>query len=40
VLEIGLPRPRRVDMEFDERFRTYSEEIRSLITARPARAPR
>ena len=40
VLDIGLPRPRRVDMEFDERFKRYSEEIRSLITARPARTAR
>jgi hypothetical protein len=29
-----------VDMEFDQRFKTYSEEIRGLITARPARAMR
>jgi NitT/TauT family transport system ATP-binding protein len=34
VLDIDLPRPRRVDMEFDERFKAYSEAIRSLITAR------
>jgi NitT/TauT family transport system ATP-binding protein len=40
VLDIGLPRPRRVDMEFDERLKRYSEEIRSLITARPARTAR
>jgi NitT/TauT family transport system ATP-binding protein len=38
VLDIDLPRPRRVDMEFDQRFKTYSEEIRSLITAREVRA--
>lgn len=34
VLEIDLPRPRTVDMEFDERFRKASDEIRSLIFAR------
>ncbi|HXG05433.1 MAG TPA: ABC transporter ATP-binding protein [Candidatus Binatia bacterium] len=34
VLEIELPRPRTVDMEFDERFRKASDEIRSLIFAR------
>ena len=40
VLDIELPRPRRVDMEFDDRFKKYSEEIRGLITARPTRAAR
>ena len=34
VLEIELPRPRRVAMEFDDRFKHYSEEIRSLIAIR------
>jgi NitT/TauT family transport system ATP-binding protein len=34
VLEIDLPRPRTVEMEFDERFKKASEEIRSLIFAR------
>jgi NitT/TauT family transport system ATP-binding protein len=38
VLEIDLPRPRRVEMEFDDRFRRYSEEIRSLIAIRSAGA--
>ncbi len=38
VLDIDLPRPRRVDMEFDDRFKTYSEEIRSLINNRGVRA--
>jgi NitT/TauT family transport system ATP-binding protein len=38
VLDIDLPRPRRVDMEFDARFKAYSEGIRGLITARGARA--
>jgi len=34
VLEIALPRPRRVEMEFDPLFQHYSEEIRSLIYSR------
>ncbi len=35
VLEINLPRPRHVDMEFEALFKEYSHEIRSLIfTAR------
>ena len=34
VLEIDLPRPRTVEMEFDERFKKASDEIRSLIFAR------
>jgi NitT/TauT family transport system ATP-binding protein len=38
VLAIDLPRPRRMDMEFGERFKTYSEEIRGLIAARGAAA--
>ena len=39
VLEIALPRPRRVEMEFDPRFQRYSEEIRGLIySRRPAEA--
>ncbi|MBI3457598.1 MAG: ABC transporter ATP-binding protein [Candidatus Rokubacteria bacterium] len=33
VLEIELPRPRRVEMEFDARFKEYSEEVRALIFA-------
>jgi NitT/TauT family transport system ATP-binding protein len=33
VLPIDLPRPRRVEMEFGERFKGYSEEVRSLIFA-------
>jgi NitT/TauT family transport system ATP-binding protein len=43
VLEIGLPRPRTADMEFDARFREAAEEIRRLIFARrgePDRAGR
>jgi NitT/TauT family transport system ATP-binding protein len=36
ILEIELPRPRRVAMEFDDRFKAHSEEIRGLITARGA----
>jgi NitT/TauT family transport system ATP-binding protein len=39
VLAIDLPRPRTVDLEFDARFKTYSEEVRSLIfTGRRARS--
>ena len=34
VLEIQLPRPRTVEMEFDKRFKDYSDEVRSLIFAR------
>ena len=34
VLEIQLPRPRTVEMEFDQRFKDYSDEVRSLIFAR------
>jgi NitT/TauT family transport system ATP-binding protein len=43
VLDIALPRPRTVEMEFDERFKDASDEIRHLIFARrgePARARR
>ena len=31
VLDIALDRPRAVEMEFDPRFKAYSEEIRALI---------
>ena len=34
VLAIDLPRPRTVDLEFDPRFKIYSDEVRSLIFAR------
>jgi NitT/TauT family transport system ATP-binding protein len=33
VLEIDLPRPRSVELEFDERFKAYSHAIRSDIFA-------
>jgi NitT/TauT family transport system ATP-binding protein len=33
VLDIPLPRPRAVEMEFDDRFKDVSDEIRSLIFA-------
>jgi len=33
LLEIGLPRPRRADMQFDELFETYNQEVRDLIFA-------
>jgi NitT/TauT family transport system ATP-binding protein len=38
VLEIPLPRPRVVEMEFDDRFKEVSDEIRGLIFAREERA--
>jgi NitT/TauT family transport system ATP-binding protein len=34
VLEIALPRPRRVEMEFDPLFQRYSEDVRGLIYSR------
>ena len=34
VLDIALPRPRVVEMEFDARFREYTAEIRGLIFGR------
>ena len=43
VLDVQLPRPRTVAMEFDERFKDHSDEIRRLIFARrqePAHARR
>jgi NitT/TauT family transport system ATP-binding protein len=43
VLEINLPRPRAVAMEFDPHFKDHSDEIRGLIFSRrqePDRAPR
>jgi NitT/TauT family transport system ATP-binding protein len=33
VLEIELPRPRTVQLEFDERFKAYSQAIRAHIFA-------
>ena len=39
VLEVELPRPRRVDLEFDDRFKAYSDEVRALIFA-PRRGAR
>ena len=39
VLEIGLPRPRAVEMEFDERFKEHSAEIRGLIFDRRGGRP-
>ena len=43
VLDVQLPRPRTVEMEFDARFKDHSDEIRRLIFARrqePAHARR
>jgi NitT/TauT family transport system ATP-binding protein len=34
ILEIDLPRPRTMDMEFDPRFKAASDDVRSLIFAR------
>ena len=34
VLPIDLPRPRTMDMEFDPRFKTASDDVRALIFAR------
>jgi NitT/TauT family transport system ATP-binding protein len=34
VLDIDLPRPRELEMEYDVQFRKYAEEVRSLIFAR------
>jgi NitT/TauT family transport system ATP-binding protein len=34
VLEIDLPRPRTMDMEFDPRFKAASDDVRNLIFAR------
>jgi len=33
VITIDLPRPRTVELEFDAKFKTYSDEVRSLIFA-------
>jgi NitT/TauT family transport system ATP-binding protein len=32
VLDVALPRPRRLDMQFTPEFKAYSDEIRQLIT--------
>jgi NitT/TauT family transport system ATP-binding protein len=39
VLDVQLPRPRTVEMEFDPRFKDHSEEIRRLIFARRQEPP-
>src|SRR5262249_10957630 len=39
VIQIDLPRPRTVELEFDAKFKAYSDEVRGLIFAgRKARA--
>ena len=39
VLDVNLPRPRTMDLEFDPRFKALSDEVRGLIfTGRKARA--
>jgi NitT/TauT family transport system ATP-binding protein len=40
VLDITLPRPRTVDMEFTPAFKALSDEIRSLIFVRGSHARR
>jgi NitT/TauT family transport system ATP-binding protein len=39
VLDVGLPRPRTMELEFDPRFKAVSDEVRALIFARRG-APR
>ena len=39
ILEIGLPRPRTIESEFDPRFKAASDEVRSLIFARRVPVP-
>jgi NitT/TauT family transport system ATP-binding protein len=34
VLDVALPRPRTIDLEYDPRFKAASDEVRSLIFAR------
>jgi NitT/TauT family transport system ATP-binding protein len=34
VLDVGLPRPRTMELEFDPRFKAVSDEVRALIFAR------
>ena len=34
VLDVALPRPRTMELEFDPRFKAASEEVRGLIFAR------
>jgi NitT/TauT family transport system ATP-binding protein len=34
ILNVDLPRPRTMDLEFDPRFKTLSDDVRSLIFAR------
>jgi NitT/TauT family transport system ATP-binding protein len=34
VVVMTPPRPRRIDLEFDERFKAYSVEVRSLFFAK------
>ena len=39
VLDVDLPRPRSVDLEFDPRFKAASDAVRSLIFARRRERP-
>jgi NitT/TauT family transport system ATP-binding protein len=39
VLDVDLPRPRTMDLEFDPRFKAHSDDVRSLIFARRKERP-
>ena len=39
VLDVDLPRPRTMDLEFDARFKALSDEVRGLIFARRKERP-
>ena len=39
VIDVDLPRPRTVDMEFDPRFKTHSDDVRNLIFSRRTERP-
>jgi len=39
VIDVDLPRPRTVDMEFDPRFKAHSDDVRNLIFARRTERP-
>ena len=39
VLDVDLPRPRTMDLEFDPRFKALSDDVRSLIFARRKERP-
>jgi NitT/TauT family transport system ATP-binding protein len=39
VIDVDLPRPRTMDLEFDPRFKAHSDDVRSLIFARRKERP-